>query len=64
MKVDYQKALDIYIKLCENSAGLNLMKLIEITGLKSPFEEETIRELAEFLKGEVELAYANFKATK
>ncbi|MBP7477350.1 MAG: M3 family oligoendopeptidase [Chitinophagales bacterium] len=64
MKVDYQKALSIYIKLCENSAGLNLMKLIEITGLKSPFEEETIRELAEFLKGEVELAYANFKATK
>jgi M3 family oligoendopeptidase len=64
MKEDYQKAWEIYLKICEQCAGLTLAEMVEQTGLKSPFEEATIEELAGFMQTEITLAYQNYKSTK
>jgi M3 family oligoendopeptidase len=60
-KTDKDQALKIYNIICENCAGMNIISMIEISGLKSPFEEETVKEIAEFLNAEIDIAFENYK---
>jgi M3 family oligoendopeptidase len=58
---DKQKALDIFNTICKKSAGMNITSLIELSGLKSPFEEETVKEVADILGVEIGNAYEAYK---
>jgi M3 family oligoendopeptidase len=59
---DKQKALDIYNTICKNSAGMNIISLLEISGLSSPFDEATVKDVADILHSEIVMAFENYKS--
>ncbi|MBO4360928.1 MAG: M3 family oligoendopeptidase [Eubacteriaceae bacterium] len=40
---DHEKAWDGYVSLCKQGGSLGYFELLKLSGLKSPFEEETVR---------------------
>lgn len=45
MQEDYQGAWKDYLKLCQAGGSMSFLKLVELAGLKSPFEDGTIEEV-------------------
>lgn len=42
-----------YCLLCEKGGSISFLEALDLVNLKSPFEEETIREIAQFLEEEI-----------
>ena len=47
MQDDYKGAWQDYLKLCKLGGSFSFLKLVEMAGLKSPFEDGTIEEVVE-----------------
>jgi len=45
MQEDYKGAWKDYLKLCQAGGSMSFLKLVELAGLKSPFEDGTIEEV-------------------
>jgi len=45
MQEDYKSAWKDYLTLCKAGGSMSFLKLVELAGLKSPFEEGTIEEV-------------------
>jgi M3 family oligoendopeptidase len=48
---DHERAMEIYLELCRLGGTVSYLEAIERVGLRSPFDESTIIDLAEFLGG-------------
>ena len=53
MKKDFKAAWADYMKLCRLGGSLGYFELLEAAGLKNPFKEETIKEVAEEVMKEI-----------
>ena len=53
-----QEGFDIawqdYVRLCEKGGSISFFEALDLAGLESPFEEETIRKIAAFLEEKME----------
>ncbi len=55
MRKDFKKAFEIYLKFLKQGGTKTFLDLLQSVGLKSPFEEDTFRELVETVRNELHL---------
>lgn len=50
---DHERAMDIYLELCRLGGTCSFKQAVERVGLRSPFEERTVQDLAAHLEREI-----------